>query len=81
MAGGVRILLVSDLHYRLRQFDWLLAAAGHVDAVAIVRGRRRLGKPDRVDHLGPVPAHVDVDLDAGVAVWTAATDWAEVSLW
>lgn len=31
----MRILLVSDLHYRLRQFDWLLAAAGRVDAVAI----------------------------------------------
>jgi len=31
----VRILAVSDLHYRLRQFDWLLAAAPSVDAVMI----------------------------------------------
>ena len=31
----VRILAVSDLHYRLRQFDWLRAAAPSVDAVAI----------------------------------------------
>jgi Icc-related predicted phosphoesterase len=31
----MRILLVSDLHYRLRQFDWLLAAAGDLDALVI----------------------------------------------
>ena len=31
----MRILVVSDLHYRLRQFDWLLATAASVDAVAI----------------------------------------------
>ena len=31
----MRILLVSDLHYRLRQFDWLMAAARSFDAVAI----------------------------------------------
>ena len=34
-GGRVRILAVSDLHYRLRQFDWLLAAAPAVDAVMI----------------------------------------------
>jgi Icc-related predicted phosphoesterase len=35
--GGtqVRILAVSDLHYRLRQFDWLLTRASSVDAVVI----------------------------------------------
>jgi Icc-related predicted phosphoesterase len=32
---GVRILAVSDLHDRLRQFDRLRAAAPSVDAVAI----------------------------------------------
>ena len=31
----MRLLLVSDLHYRLRQFDWLLARASAVDAVMI----------------------------------------------
>ena len=31
----MRILHVSDLHYRLRQLDWLLAAAPSFDAVAI----------------------------------------------
>jgi Icc-related predicted phosphoesterase len=31
----MHILLVSDLHYRLRQFDWLLAAAGDLDALVI----------------------------------------------
>lgn len=31
----MRILAVSDLHYRLRQFDWLMAAAAGVDAVMI----------------------------------------------
>jgi Icc-related predicted phosphoesterase len=31
----VRFLAVSDLHYRLRQFDWLLDAARSVDAVMI----------------------------------------------
>ena len=31
----MRFLLVSDLHYRLRQFDWLLTQAASVDAVVI----------------------------------------------
>jgi Icc-related predicted phosphoesterase len=31
----VRVLLVSDLHYRLRQLDWLLERAAAVDAVMI----------------------------------------------
>ena len=34
-GGRVRFLLVSDLHYRLRQFDWLLTQAAAVDAVMI----------------------------------------------
>jgi len=32
----VRILVVSDLHYRLPHYDWLVAAADEVDAVALV---------------------------------------------
>jgi Icc-related predicted phosphoesterase len=31
----MRILLTSDLHYKLRQYDWLLTAAPHFDAVVI----------------------------------------------
>jgi Icc-related predicted phosphoesterase len=31
----VKVLLVSDLHYRLRQLDWLLQRAAAVDAVMI----------------------------------------------
>lgn len=31
----MRVLLVSDLHYRLRQFDWLLERAAAVDALMI----------------------------------------------
>ena len=32
---GVRILVVSDLHYRLPQFDWLVEASQQADAVVI----------------------------------------------
>jgi predicted MPP superfamily phosphohydrolase len=31
----MRYLFVSDLHYVLQQFDWVSAAAGHVDLVII----------------------------------------------
>ena len=31
----MKVLLVSDLHYRLRQLDWLLHRAAAVDAVMI----------------------------------------------
>jgi len=46
----MRILVVSDLHYRLRHFDWLVEAAGGVDAVAIVG--------DLADVVSPVPHEV-----------------------
>jgi Icc-related predicted phosphoesterase len=32
----MRILVVSDLHYRLRHYDWLVEAAPDADAVALV---------------------------------------------
>ena len=32
----MRILVVSDLHYRLPHYDWLVAASEQVDAVALV---------------------------------------------
>src|SRR5688572_20921972 len=31
----MRILLVSDLHYALRQFDWVVAAAPEYDLVVL----------------------------------------------
>jgi Icc-related predicted phosphoesterase len=34
-TGGVNLLSVSDLHYKLPQFDWLLDAAPHYDAILI----------------------------------------------
>src|SRR4029077_1165165 len=46
----MRILVLSDLHYRLPHYDWLLEAAAHVDAVAIAG--------DLVDVVSPVPHEV-----------------------
>jgi Icc-related predicted phosphoesterase len=48
----VRILLTSDLHYKLRQFDWLIAAAGGFDAVVIAG--------DHIDAFLPVPPAVQI---------------------
>ena len=55
----MRILHVSDLHYRLRQFDWLMAAAPAVDAVVIAG--------DLLDVRSPVALDVQAgsDLDEG----------------
>ena len=46
----MRILVVSDLHYRLPHYDWLLGAAERVDAVALVG--------DLADVVSPVPHDV-----------------------
>ena len=43
----MRILAVSDLHYRLPHWDWLVEAAGRVDVVAIAG--------DLADVVSPVP--------------------------
>ena len=48
----MRILLTSDLHYKLRQFDWLIAAAPGFDAV-VVAG-------DHIDGSLSVPSDVQV---------------------
>ncbi|MDT7581661.1 MAG: hypothetical protein QOK35_2925 [Pseudonocardiales bacterium] len=45
----MRILLVSDLHYRLRQFDWLLAAAPSVDALMIAGDLLDIRSPVTLD--------------------------------
>jgi Icc-related predicted phosphoesterase len=49
LRDRVRILLVSDLHYRLRQFDWLLAAAPRVDAIAIAGDLLDIRSPVALD--------------------------------
>jgi Icc-related predicted phosphoesterase len=46
----VRLLVVSDLHYRLPHYDWLVGAAESVDAVAVVG--------DLADVVSPVPHDV-----------------------
>jgi Icc-related predicted phosphoesterase len=48
----MRILLTSDLHYRLRQYDWLLRAAPDFDAVVIAG--------DHIDFFLPVPGEVQI---------------------
>ncbi len=48
----MRILLTSDLHYKLRQFDWLIGAAPHFDAVVIAG--------DHIDISSPVPSGVQI---------------------
>ena len=48
----MRILLASDLHYRLRHYDWLTGAASAYDAVVIAG--------DHVDGASPVPDRVQI---------------------
>lgn len=48
----MRVLLTSDLHYKLRQYDWLIGAAEHFDAV-VVAG-------DHIDAFSPVPSVVQI---------------------
>jgi Icc-related predicted phosphoesterase len=48
----MRILLTSDLHYKLRQYDWLFHRAADFDAV-VVAG-------DHLDVVSAVPAEVQV---------------------
>src|SRR5882724_4992805 len=48
----MRLLLTSDLHYKLRQYDWLTGAAERFDAVVIAG--------DHIDGFQPVPAYVQI---------------------
>jgi Icc-related predicted phosphoesterase len=48
----MRILIVSDLHYRLPHYDWLVRAADDVDMVALVG--------DLADVINPVPFEAQV---------------------
>lgn len=48
----MRILLTSDLHYKLRQYDWLIGNAADYDAVVIAG--------DHIDGSLPVPSEVQI---------------------
>ena len=48
----MRILLTSDLHYKLRQYDWLIGAAAGFDVVVIAG--------DHIDAFLPVPSGVQI---------------------
>jgi Icc-related predicted phosphoesterase len=48
----MRVLLTSDLHYKLRQYDWLIGRAAGFDAVVIAG--------DHIDANQPVPAFVQI---------------------
>ena len=48
----MRLLLTSDLHYKLRQYDWLLGMAAQFDVV-VVAG-------DHIDAFLPVPSEVQI---------------------
>jgi Icc-related predicted phosphoesterase len=48
----MRLLLTSDLHYKLRQYDWLIGAAARFDVI-VVAG-------DHIDAFLPVPSEVQI---------------------
>jgi Icc-related predicted phosphoesterase len=48
----MRILLTSDIHYALRQYDWLIRAAADFDAVVIAG--------DHIDISSAVPSEVQI---------------------
>ena len=48
----MRILLTSDLHYKLRQYDWLIDVAPSFDAVVFAG--------DHIDSNAAVPAEVQI---------------------
>ena len=48
----MRLLLTSDLHYKLRQYDWLIGSAAGFDVV-VVAG-------DHIDAFLPVPSEVQI---------------------
>ena len=62
----MRILLTSDLHYKLRQYDWLSGAAAGFDAVVIAG--------DHIDASLPVPSGVQIAaLSASIAAVAGKT--------
>ncbi len=51
-AKAVKFLLVSDLHYALKQYDWAAAAAANVDALVIAG--------DHIDIAGQLSGNVQI---------------------
>ena len=51
-APPIRLLHVSDLHYDLRQYDWLLARAGQYDAIVL--------SGDALSIAAPVPVEAQI---------------------
>ena len=48
----MRLLLTSDLHYKLPHYDWVMNAACDFDAVAIAG--------DHIDGFQPIPAYIQI---------------------
>jgi hypothetical protein len=62
----MRVLLTSDLHYKLRQYDWLIGAAARFDVI-VVAG-------DHLDAFGGVPGEVQIAaLSASLAAVASRT--------
>ena len=62
----MRILLTSDLHYKLRQFDWLFQAAPDFDAVVIAG-----------DH---IDASVSLHAAGGLGNWAGLIEMTKLDL-
>lgn len=45
----MKILLVADLHYTLRQYDWVLARAGGFDAVVLAGDQLSVAAPVAIE--------------------------------
>jgi Icc-related predicted phosphoesterase len=48
-GSGMRLLLVSDLHYSLRQFDWVVGAASDFDLVVLAGDQLDVGSTVEAD--------------------------------
>ena len=68
----MRILLVSDLHYTLKQLDWVVARAGDYDLVVVSGDMLSIAsavEPDAqiavvLEYLARIAAKTTVDIDA-----------------
>ena len=45
----MRLLLVADLHYTLRQYDWLLSRAAEFDAVVLAGDLLSIASPVAIE--------------------------------
>ncbi len=63
----MKCLLVSDLHYTLKQFDWTLEVAGEFDAIHTVERAQRVGSVDHIIPARQVRPWVIEALERGMA--------------